>query len=91
MRAGYYAFLFTVARLIGLVLTGRLWPFTYLARSVKGFLAPPAMVALLDSLGTEASHRALSGGLASCFLSAFGLMALDVLVRQFESAAATTG
>ena len=30
-------------------------------------------------------------GLASCFLSAFGLMALDVLVRQFESAAATTG
>ena len=69
VRAGYYAFLFTVARLIGLVLTGRLWPFTYLARSLQGFLSPPAFIARLQSLETTVEYVPLSGGLASVYLA----------------------
>ena len=69
VRAGYYAFLFTIARLVGVVLTGRLWPFTYLARSVKGFLTPAELTALLERAGTRAACRSYSGGLASGFLA----------------------
>ena len=69
VRAGYFVFLFTVAPLIGVLLTGRIWPFTYLARSVKRFLTPAQVVALLESCGTQARHIPLSGGLASLYLA----------------------
>ena len=69
VRAGYFLFLVTVAPLIGVLLTGRIWPFTYLARSVKRFLTPAQMVALLESCGTQARHIPLSGGLASLYLA----------------------
>ena len=67
--AGYLVFLGTVARLIGLCLTGRLWPFTYLARSVKEFLRPPEFVALMDRCGFQASSLPLSMGLAMLYLA----------------------
>ena len=67
--AGYLLFLATVARLIGLALTGRLWPFTYLARSVKGFLRPSEFVTLITACGLAASYLPLSGGLASLYLA----------------------
>src|SRR3989338_5820204 len=38
LRLGYKLFLYTGARAIGFLLTGRLWPFTYLASSVRRFL-----------------------------------------------------
>lgn len=72
LRLGYLSFLFTVAPLIGVLLTGRVWPFTYLARSVKRFLTPAEVVTLLESCGTQARHIPLSGGLASLYLAAKG-------------------
>ena len=69
IRAGYQAFLLTMARTIGFVLTGRCWPFTYLARSVRQFLTPMEVVERLQQLGTSAVYVPLSGGLASLYLA----------------------
>lgn len=69
VRLGHLVFLGTVARVVGLVLTGRLWPFTYLARSVKGFLSPQQVVALLERCGARARHVPLSLGLASVYIA----------------------
>lgn len=69
VRAAYLAFLLTVARTIGWLLTRRAWPFTYLARSVQGFLRPAEVVKLLDSCGTSARYVPLSLGLASLYLA----------------------
>ena len=69
LRAGYHAFLLTVSRMIGFLLTGRCWPFTYLARSVRHFLTPSAFVERLKEAGTAASYVPLSGGLASLYLA----------------------
>ena len=69
VRAGYQVFLFTVARAIGFVLTGRLWPFTYLARSVRQFLTPQQFIERLESLETVPVYVPLSGGLASLYLA----------------------
>ena len=69
VRFGHLVFLGTVARVVGLVLTGRLWPFTYLARSVKGFLTPQQVVALLERYGAQARYVPLSWGLASVYVA----------------------
>lgn len=69
LRAGYQAFLFTFARAIGLLLTGRVWPFTYLARSVRGFLSPEQFVERLQSVETEVEYVPLSCGMASLYLA----------------------
>jgi demethylmenaquinone methyltransferase/2-methoxy-6-polyprenyl-1,4-benzoquinol methylase len=69
VRMGYQAFLFTFARAIGLLLTGRLWPFTYLARSVQHFLTPQQVVERLQSVNTQAEYMSLSHGLASLYLA----------------------
>jgi len=69
MRAGYQAFLLTVARTIGFLLTGRCWPFTYLARSVRQFLTPTELVERLQQLGVSAVYVPLSGGLASLYVA----------------------
>lgn len=69
MRAAYRLFLFTGARLIGWLLTGQAWPFTYLARSVRGFLTPEQMVERLRSSRTEVEYVPLSSGLAGLYLA----------------------
>ena len=69
IRAGYQLFLFTVARAIGVILTGHLWPFTYLARSVRQFLTPQQCLQRLREVGTEARFVPLSGGLASLYVA----------------------
>jgi demethylmenaquinone methyltransferase/2-methoxy-6-polyprenyl-1,4-benzoquinol methylase len=69
LRRAYQAFLFTAARTIGFALTGQAWPFTYLARSVRGFLTPAQMVARLQSFRTQVEYVPLSFGLASLFLA----------------------
>ena len=69
VRAGYQAFLFTVARTIGLLLTGRCWPFSYLARSVRQFLTPTQMLERLAACATQARYQPLSFGLASLYIA----------------------
>ena len=69
LRFGYRAFLFTGARLIGWLLTGRCWPFTYLARSVQQFLTPPQMVDCLQRVKTQVQYVPLSYGLASLYVA----------------------
>jgi demethylmenaquinone methyltransferase/2-methoxy-6-polyprenyl-1,4-benzoquinol methylase len=69
IRWGYQLFLLTVARTIGWLLTGRCWPFTYLARSVQQFLTPQEVVRRLEACATRARYVPLSGGLASLYLA----------------------
>ncbi len=69
VRLSYQAYLFTAARAIGWVLTGKLWPFTYLARSVQAFITPAQMVRALDDAGAPARYLPLAGGLASLFIA----------------------
>ena len=69
LRFGYLAFLFTVARAIGFLLTGRLWPFTYLARSVRQFLTPEQFAERLRSVRTTVEYVPLANGLASLYLA----------------------
>ncbi|HEX9780724.1 MAG TPA: ubiquinone/menaquinone biosynthesis methyltransferase [bacterium] len=69
LRWGYHAFLLTGARAIGWVLTGRCWPFTYLARSVRAFLSPEDMVRALERAGMRGRYEPLAGGLASLFVA----------------------
>mgnify|MGYP001558097638 CR=1 FL=1 len=69
VRIGYQAFLLTFGRLIGWILTGRVWPFTYLARSVRQFLTPQQVAERLQSLGTQVQYVPLSYGLASLYLA----------------------
>ena len=54
LRACYQLFLFTFAPLVGFLFTGRIWPFTYLARSVREFLSPRQVVECLISANTDA-------------------------------------
>ncbi len=68
LRVAYQTFLFTVVRVVGLLLTGQLWPFTYLARSVRGFLTPQEMIERLQSLKTTVEYVPLSHGLVSLYL-----------------------
>ncbi len=69
VRAGHLLFLATAARFIGWCLTGKVWPFSYLARSVKQFLSPEEVVARLRQAGAEARYLPLSWGLASLFIA----------------------
>lgn len=69
IRWGYFLFLATVARVIGFALTGEVWPFSYLARSVKAFLTPAQMVERLQSLQTTVQYVPLSHGLASLYVA----------------------
>ena len=69
LRAGYLFFLWTIVRVLGWLLTARLWPFTYLARSVEGFLRPEEFVSVLRACGTEARYVPLSRGLASLYVA----------------------
>jgi len=69
VRWGYHTFLFTTARGIGWLLTGRCWPFTYLARSVRQFLTPQELSARLRSAGAQVEYVPLSGGLASLYIA----------------------
>lgn len=69
LRFGYLAFLFTVARAIGFLLTGRVWPFTYLARSVRQFLTPEQFRERLRSIRTTVEYVPLANGLASLYLA----------------------
>ena len=69
VRMAYFVTLWTATRLIGWVITGQVWPFTYLAQSVKGFLRPEEFVTLLTRCGLTARYQPLSFGIASLYLA----------------------
>lgn len=69
LRIGYWLFLMTVARLIGWVLTGRCWPFTYLAQSVRRFVTPEQMMERLKLCDVTTRYVPLTGGLASLYIA----------------------
>ncbi len=69
LRWGYQAFLLTVARTIGWLLTGSVWPFTYLAKSVQRFITPPEFIERLQSVQTQVEYIPLSLGLATLYVA----------------------
>ena len=63
MRVGHWFWLTFVLPPLGLLTTGKIWPFLYLRRSILGFLAPEEVVRLLQSAGfREARATPLAGG-----------------------------
>lgn len=72
LRAGYFAFLFGIAPVIGFVLTGRISPFLYLARSVKRFVTPAQFVEGLRNMKVQVEYEPLSCGLASLYVATKG-------------------
>ena len=63
LRLGHAAWLSFAIPVIGLLTTGRLWPFLYLRRSILGFLAPEEVVRRLEAAGfSGAQATPLSGG-----------------------------
>ncbi len=64
LRVGHWLWLTLVLPPLGLLTTGKIWPFLYLRRSILSFLAPEEVVRLLQSAGfTEARATPLSGGI----------------------------
>ena len=63
LRAGHWLWLTFALPPLGLLTTGRIWPFLYLRRSILGFLAPEEVVRLLQRSGfNEARAEPLCGG-----------------------------
>ncbi len=68
LRAGQWAWLTLAIPLLGLLTTGRLWPFLYLRRSILGFLSPAEVVAKLAQAGfTEARAAPLTAGAVTLY------------------------
>ena len=69
IRLGYFVVLWTTTRVIGWLVTGTVWPFTYLANSVRRFLTPEEFVALLSHCGFASRYQPLSFGVASLYVA----------------------
>ena len=64
VRIGHWLWLTVVLPLLGLLTTGRIWPFLYLRRSILGFMDPQQVRALLSQAGfREAQAQPLQGGI----------------------------
>ncbi len=62
LRLGHWLWLTLVLPPLGLLTTGRLWPFLYLRRSILGFLDPEKVVSLLREAGfSDVRAEPLSG------------------------------
>lgn len=63
LRLGHIAWLSFAIPVIGLLTTGRLWPFLYLRRSILGFLPSEEVVRRLEAAGfTDAEAVPMTGG-----------------------------
>lgn len=63
LRAGHILWLSLAIPVIGLIATGRLWPFLYLRRSILGFLPPAEVCRRLAEAGFAGAEAApLTGG-----------------------------
>ena len=68
MRAGQWLWLTLAIPPLGLLTTGRLWPFLYLRRSILGFLSPAEVLAKLARAGfTEAAAAPLAAGAVTLY------------------------
>ncbi|MBI3323504.1 MAG: ubiquinone/menaquinone biosynthesis methyltransferase [Candidatus Omnitrophica bacterium] len=68
LRAGHILWLSLAIPAIGLLTTGRLWPFLYLRRSILGFLAPEEVCRRLRTAGfADAEATPLSGGVVALY------------------------
>lgn len=66
MRAGYLFYFHNVLPLVGRIVSGHPWAYTYLPNSVKEFPGPDDLGALFESVGfTDVGWKLLSGGIAA--------------------------
>lgn len=66
MRAGYHFYFHHVLPVVGRLVSGHPWAYTYLPESVKEFPGPKELSALFDKVGfQDTGWRLLSGGIAA--------------------------
>ena len=66
MRAGYLFYFRHVLPVVGGIVSGHPWAYTYLPESVKEFPSPSALAALFEAVGfTEVGWTLLTGGIAA--------------------------
>jgi len=66
VRAGYHFYFHRVLPLVGRVVSGHPWAYTYLPNSVREFPGPDALETLFRDAGfTETGHRLLTFGIAA--------------------------
>lgn len=66
LRAGYHVYFHHVLPIVGRIVSGHPWAYTYLPESVKEFPGPKELSALFDRVGfTETGWRLVSGGIAA--------------------------
>ena len=64
LRLGHRIWLTAAVPLIGLLTTGKIWPFLYLRRSILSFMNPEEVADLLNSVGfAQVQAEPLSGGI----------------------------
>ncbi|MBI3322154.1 MAG: ubiquinone/menaquinone biosynthesis methyltransferase [Candidatus Omnitrophica bacterium] len=68
LRAGHILWLSFAVPLIGILTTGRVWPFLYLRRSILGFLSPEEVIRRLEASGfADAESLPLTGGVVRLY------------------------
>lgn len=66
MRSLYHFYFHRILPLVGRVVSGHPWAYTYLPESVKEFPGPDALVGLLEEAGfSDAGYDLLTGGIAA--------------------------
>lgn len=66
MRAGYHFYFHHVLPVVGRIVSGHPWAYTYLPESVKEFPGPKELAGLFDSAGfSDTGWKLLSGGIAA--------------------------
>ena len=72
LRFGHWLWLTFMIPLLGLLTTGRIWPFLYLRRSILGFLPPEEVVRRLEAAGfTDAEAVPMTGGVVVLYHAFF--------------------
>lgn len=73
MRAGYLFYFHNILPLVGRIVSGHPWAYTYLPESVKEFPGPADLGALFESVGfSDVGWKLVSGGIAAIHWGAAG-------------------
>ena len=73
VRIGHWLWLTFVLPPLGLLTTGKIWPFLYLRRSILGFLAPDEVCRLLREAGfSQAEARLMQGSIVVLYSAVKG-------------------
>jgi len=66
MRAGYLFYFHQILPIVGRIVSGHPWAYTYLPESVKEFPGPTELGTLFEEVGfTEVGWSLLTGGIAA--------------------------